>query len=768
MKKVLERFWPILFIVGLWFVFSFPYFTQKKIPYPAEYQVSYFTPWNEYSEYKFPIKNNAISDVINELYPWKYFTIEELKKGDLPLWNPYSFSGNPHLANYQSAVFSPFTLLFFILPFVDAWSFIILLQPFLAGVFLYFYLRHIKVSQMGSLIGSVSFMFCGFVTVWMPYGTLSMAVAFLPLALFAIEKLQHPTSLKLRGTSLYFYTFLLSLSIIFSFFSGHFQMSLYAACFIFAYLLFTFFRTGNKQAFFQSIGGFVVGIAVSCIQIIPSLEFYRMALRSEFFSNIGGIPWYYLVTAFAPDFFGNPVTRNDWMGHYAEWASFIGIIPLSLGFAAVGGLFGKRDRHVANAPRDDRLRFFFLVAGIVTLLLALDTPLQQLLVILKIPIFSTSIPSRIIILFSFSFAVLAAFGFDLLKNTLKENSLQRIIFLFLPSIALLFLIWISLFIFPSLSPDKAVIAKRNLLLPSVLFGVMLVGVFVAFITKKKIVFVILACLLLLLTSFDSWRFAQKWMPFENRDVLFPSTPVIQKMQQKIGYGRVYGDFGAYVSTYYHLPSVEGYDPLYSKRYGEFIQSAKTGTFTQALRSEVVLDRRGKYTQRVLDLLGVTLIYQPISHSNQPWAYPVWDDPKNFPTLYRDDKFAVFGNNSAMPRVKLFSQYEVISDEKKLVERFFDPKFDYKNVLLLEEDPGVKKENSLKGKAEIILYAPNRIKILVDTDKEALLFLSDSYYPLWKAIVNGKEEKIYVADHTLRAVKVSKGRSYVEFIYGGLF
>src|SRR5690348_1671397 len=108
MKKYVLRVWPVLFILGLWFVFSLPYFTQKKIPYPAQYQVSYFTPWNEYAGYKFPIKNNAISDVINQLYPWKYFTIEQLQKGQLPTWNPYSFSGTPHLANYQSAVFSPF------------------------------------------------------------------------------------------------------------------------------------------------------------------------------------------------------------------------------------------------------------------------------------------------------------------------------------------------------------------------------------------------------------------------------------------------------------------------------------------------------------------------------------------------------------------------------------------------------------------------------------------------------------------------------------
>lgn len=754
-RSFFSGFWPVIFIFLVWFVFASPYFVKHKIPYPSEYQASFFTPWNSYPEYSSPIKNNAISDVINQLYPWKYFTVEQLKNGTIPLWNPYSFSGNPHLANYQSAVLSPFNLIFFIFPFIDAWSLIVLLQPLLAGFFLYLFLREINASKTGSLIGSIAFMFCGFLTVWMPYGTLGMAVAFLPLALLAIEKCFNSTSSRLRGTGIY--VLLLAMSIIFSFFSGHFQISLYVLCFVFAYIVFSFFHTKNKRAFFYTIGGVVIGIVIASLQIIPSLELYRLAVRSEFFSNVGAIPWYYLITSFAPDFFGNPVTRNDWLGHYAEWASFIGIIPFTL---AIIALFIKKNKATT---------FFFFFAGVVTLLLALDTPLQQLLVASKIPIVSTSIPSRMIILFSFSFAVLAAFGFDVLKNTIKEKHFKKILFLFLPSVLVLLIAWASLFL--SVIPeDKIAIAKRNLFLPSVLFATMIVSVLISIFMKKKFVFVLLGIILLVLTTFDSWRFVQKWMPFENRDVLFPSTSVIQAMQKEIGYGRVYGDFGAYVSMYYHLPVVDGYDPLYNKQYGELIQSAKTGKFTQALRSEVVLDKRGEYTQRVLDLLGVTLIYQPISHTNQPWAFPVWENPNNFPTLYRDDKFAVFANDSALPRVQVFTQYEVISDPQKLVERFFTDDFDYRNVLLFQEDPQIPqiKELDTKNEAKIVSYTPTKVVISAATTQKALLFLSDSYYPLWSVTVNGKEEKIYIADHALRAVKVPEGKSIIEFRYQKLF
>jgi len=70
----------------------------------------------------------------------------------------------------------------------------------------------------------------------------------------------------------------------------------------------------------------------------------------------------------------------------------------------------------------------------------------------------------------------------------------------------------------------------------------------------------------------------------------------------------------------------------------------------------------------------------------------------------------------------------------------------------------------EGKAEIVEYLPNKIKIEVETEKPGLLFLSDNYYPGWKALVDGKETKIYRADYTFRAVEIPIGTHEVEFIY----
>ena len=102
-KKIIHSYWPILFIVVIWLIFVHPYVFKNLVPFPSRYLVDFFPPWNNL--YAHPYKNGAMPDIITQIYPWKHFTIETFKNGQIPLWNPYSFSGTPLLANFQSAVF---------------------------------------------------------------------------------------------------------------------------------------------------------------------------------------------------------------------------------------------------------------------------------------------------------------------------------------------------------------------------------------------------------------------------------------------------------------------------------------------------------------------------------------------------------------------------------------------------------------------------------------------------------------------------------------
>ncbi|MEK7517233.1 MAG: YfhO family protein, partial [Patescibacteria group bacterium] len=668
-----------------------------KVPYSSTYQVNFFAPWSHHEKFWGPVKNNAMPDVHTQIYPWKKFTIDTFKNGQVPLWNPYSFSGNPHLANFQSAVLSPFNLLFFTLPFVDAWSILILLQPLLAGIFMYLFVREIGVSRVGALISSISFMFCGFIVVWMAYGTLSLAISFLPLALFAIEKFYNKKKIR--------YLVLLSLTIPLSFFSGHFQISLYFLAAILLFIVFRGLAAREILNIFYLLLSAIFGILISLLQILPSIELYRHSVRSEIFQISEAIPFQYLITIISPDFFGNPVTRNDWFGHYAEWAGFIGILPL---FLAIFSVWEVRRKVVV----------FFAVLGIASLILAVNSPISELLVSLKIPVLSTSALSRVVILFSFSFAVLAGIGLDGLGRGIRD--VRKLIMAFV-LIGLFFaVLWLLLYFGKIYPAEWLIVAKRNFALPTILFLGAIFAVLISSKEKKFIIF--LTSYFLFLTSFDSLRFAQKWMPFDPVQLVYPETPIVEAIKKNIGSSRIYGNLGTEVTAYYGFPSLEGYDPLYIGRYGEFIRGANSGEFLKGERSVVKLDRRGKYTDRVLDLLGVGLIFHPVADTNQGWAYPVWENKKRYELVYQDDKFQLFKNNFSLPRAALFYSYKIVKDSREIIKRFYSDNFDFRNVLVLEETPNLKVESNASGSAKVISYSPNKVVIQTTTNSPALLFL----------------------------------------------
>ena len=744
MLNLIKKNYQYLFIFFVWIIFAAPYLFFGKVPYPSTYQVNHFAPWSSYPQYWGPVKNGAMPDVIDQIYPWRHITINSLKTGEIPFWNPYNFSGNPHLANFQSAVLSPFNILFFILPFVDGWSLNVLLAPLLAGFFTYFFVRSLKISQLGALISAISFMFCGFITVWMAYGTLSLAIAFLPLALFGIEKW--------FSYKKFWALLVLGFSIPLSLFSGHFQTSLYFLLFVFAYLLFKLFTSDTKKLAVPIFLSFIFGVLISFPQLLPSAEFYENSVRSQNYNTGGGISWWHLVTVFSPDFFGNPVTRNDWMGSYAEWANFIGIVPFALLFFS---LFSFK--------KSLAVRFLIAAVALGTLL-AIDTPLQAIIGKLQIPVLSTSNPTRIIVLESFALAVLAGFGFENLIEFIQKMKRKNLLIGFTPTLVVIFIVWICILFLKLPSADTFLIAKRNMILPTIL---LLVFIFTAFLgiylRSKKITLKCVIFVILLLVSYDSLRFAQKWMPFDPRNLVFPANPVIAGIKDNIKFGRIFGNLGTQVESYYGFPSIEGYDPLYIGKYGQFIRYGVNNEFLDGERSVVRLAKFQPEAQRVLDTLGVDLIFHPLGDTNQSWAFPVWSRD-GYQEIYKDEKFALYKNSTALPRVTFFNQVEVVKDAKEILSKFYSNNFDYRNTLLLEESPNITLNRNAKGEARIISYTPNKISIRAQVDGNSLLFLADNYYPGWKAYMDGVESKIFRANYTFRAIVVPEGEHDIVFAY----
>ncbi len=93
-------------------------------------------------------------DLLSSYLPNVQFSMDMLRAGRLPLWNPYEFAGMPMFASLEYAPLYPTTWLALLMPPDAAHLLTALLHQFLLGTGVYLYARHsLKLPRDASLVG---------------------------------------------------------------------------------------------------------------------------------------------------------------------------------------------------------------------------------------------------------------------------------------------------------------------------------------------------------------------------------------------------------------------------------------------------------------------------------------------------------------------------------------------------------------------------------------------------------------------------------------
>src|SRR5262245_18378367 len=128
-------------------------------------------------------------DSLVYIYPMRVAVLEMIRGGMLPLWTPHVLSGFPLLAMTHLGIGYPLTWGYLFLPGHIAEEVYVLGPYLLAPAFVYAYLRTVKCSCPGSLLGGLSFTYGGMMMSGLGRcGSLTNAVMWLPLMLIAIER----------------------------------------------------------------------------------------------------------------------------------------------------------------------------------------------------------------------------------------------------------------------------------------------------------------------------------------------------------------------------------------------------------------------------------------------------------------------------------------------------------------------------------------------------------------------------------------------------
>jgi hypothetical protein len=134
------------------------------------------------------------------------------------------------------------------------------------------------------------------------------------------------------------------------------------------------------------------------------------------------------------------------------------------------------------------------------------------------------------------------------------------------------------------------------------------------------------------------------------------------------------------------------------------------------------------------------------------------------TVYKDERVRVDALPDPWPRAWLAHDYAVVREPAEMLKAL--DRLDYRNSVLLEAEPGCRVGAATVKEAvpEIASCEPDRVVLKVEAASDALLVLSDLYYPGWRADVDGKPADILRANYLMRAVAVPAGRHTVSFVY----
>lgn len=168
-----------------------------------------------------------------------------------------------------------------------------------------------------------------------------------------------------------------------------------------------------------------------------------------------------------------------------------------------------------------------------------------------------------------------------------------------------------------------------------------------------------------------------------------------------------------------------------------------------------------------DLMDVVKPNNPFLWRMAGVKYVVIDNPVEIPnlTLVKNDQTNyLYKYDGALPRAYLVDSVGTKSG-MELLSSMAKQEFDPKHVAYVDNADFQFAKPAESAYAKIVKYSDARLELDVNATGNNFLFFSTNYVvPGWKALVDGKETKIYKTNHTFMGIVTPEGKHKVEFIY----
>jgi hypothetical protein len=690
----------------------------------------------------------------------KKFLYDELQLHQaIPYWNPYIFGGMPYLAHFESTVFYPLGLLFWLMPPEKAYGYTMAVHLFLGGFFMYLLMRSFAAGRVGAFVSSAVFTCNGYVMAILYLGHMSPVQSYiwLPLVItfiYRASQSHQPWASAMIAGGVWgmqilagapqdaFYTFLAS--------------TVFLLCMV---LRGQAILSSARKIFAIAAVVFVMGAGLSGIQIIPAFELIGESVRASLDSyevvTLGSYPPQGIATVLMPFFFGNYADGSVWVSN-TPWSIpqqnlYVGLLPLLLlGFVAWR----------SNGSR--RLIIFGGLTAVLSLVLAFGhhTPLYKLVYLL--PGFDRfRAPSKIMVLWGFSIALISGLGMDGLLRYVKEKHTRRLYLLLFLVISLivmdlvfradrsLILRFFSPFVLPSAIPDK--IAEATGIVASEFHRLTLLSslIFLLILLMRRNLLptslgAISLCAVLLVDlgyvhgkaiRYDDSTYGRLAEIQRDLNASFTKDKGLYRV------GAFQHSLGANLEMFMGYQTVGGFTALLPSRYYEYID---------------------RYSDFGLPRNWVSFFYGVSKN-------PVLMDLLNvkYEILYASK--AIGFRETYLPRAIIVSDCGV-AQRQEILDILTSSDFDPRKTVLFEKENGppfpesATPEHSSPGEVEITTYRPDAIALKTFSQKPGFLFLSEIHYPGWKALVDGRPSSILRGNYLFRVIALPPGRHQVQLLF----
>ncbi len=723
--------------------------------------------------------------------------------GAFPRWAPDILGGTPFLEALSAgdSFYPPSLFLLLVMEPFRALGWKLVIHVAAAGFFMFGWVRSIGASRVAALVAGIGYMLAPFfVSLVTPgHDGRIFVIALTPLLFWAVER--HFVAPRVSVFS----SIALIIGLVIA--TTHFQM----AYFLFGAVgLYAFFRagqiargyvadSGDSDSTAQRTSGprtagirfalflaaSLTGAGVAGFQFFPAFDYVtrysRRVQTSREAAGEAGVAWSsswslhpeesmaMVIPEFAGNSAGGPAgwAQNTYWGRniFKNNHEYAGLVLLLL--AAVSFAGGARPG----------LRWFFTGLGALAFLFALGahTPVWRLFyeVVPGIPLFRS--PSQAMFLFGFGVATLAALGADRLFRAAAEDnndswrSIMRILWgaagalggvALLAASGVLTTIWTST-VYADVDPD------RLQLMESQLRPFIGQGAFIAFFLALALAGLtwavrgaylapkaLLAGLVLLVVA-DELRVSNTFIqPFDFETWSAPDANILAIMNQEEGSDEPYRLLSFRSTAQDVTPAlhgielVAGHHPNDLSRYRELIGMLGSGM------------PENLFNANIRALLNVRYVLWPDYALGQSmdgafFSRTQLSDGRPYETVFAEP---------GLPRARLVGRAVMKSDAEVvtyMLSEDFDPETE---VVLTEAPPLALPGGPVAGTVTWLERTPNRLRLAVTTQQPALLVVSDNWFPAWRATVNGAEQPLLRAYHSLRAVAIPTGEHTVEMVY----